>query len=345
MRHRLERFILKTWQTRGLISTLLLPLAFIYKLISGYNANKKSKSAWHCQVPVIVVGNIMIGGTGKTPVTVAICQYLQSKGWQIGVISRGYRATIKNKAHLSADDADSTYLGDEPALIHQTTGLPVAAHPQRIKAAQALLARHPETNLIIADDGLQHLALARDIEILVQDQRGTGNGRLIPAGPLREPATRLNHVDYIVNNNVKPSRINSTQVFMQLEIHHLEHLATQKIYSLQQWQQQHQNQEITAIAGIGQPDRFFTMLQNNNIQLDQTIALGDHQAISPDLLGRLDPQTILVTSKDAIKYSRPYDARIWVVHAQAQFSQNDWLEQIHQRLLALQQTKKQQANK
>ncbi len=187
MSRRLEDLMLAIWSRRGVPSTLLLPLSWLYGRLSARRLRAGARTAWKAPVPVVVVGNILVGGTGKTPVTIAVCQALQARGWHPGIVSRGYGVTVGPEPRLSDAGGDAPRLGDEPALIHTATGAPVAVHPRRARAAATLLAAHPEVDVLIADDGLQHTALARDLELIVQDGRGVGNGRLLPAGPLREP--------------------------------------------------------------------------------------------------------------------------------------------------------------
>lgn len=199
-RRTVEDLLLAVWLRRGPLSALLLPLSWLYGALSGWHLRRQQSRAWRAPIPVIVVGNLFVGGTGKTPVTLAICRQLQAGGWHPGIVSRGYGLTIGPSARLADDNGGADWLGDEPALLHQESGAPVAVHPIRTRAAQALLAAHPEVDVLLADDALQHRALARDLEIVVQDSRGTGNGRLLPAGPLREPVKRLASVDWLITN-------------------------------------------------------------------------------------------------------------------------------------------------
>ena len=166
---------------------LLWPLSQLYRALQAWHARRQRPI--HAGVPVIVVGNVIAGGAGKTPVTQAVVTYLQQHGWQPGIVSRGYgRRTTDCRQALP--DSPAHEVGDEPALLARTTGAPVFVARQRIEAVQALRAHYPATNIIVSDDGLQHLALARDIELCVFNEDGIGNGWLLPAGPLREPWPR-----------------------------------------------------------------------------------------------------------------------------------------------------------
>lgn len=200
---RLARWVMRQWQIRGWFAGLMLPLSWVTAaVVARKQAALRSHRGkpHHPGVPVVIVGNILVGGTGKTPVVIAITQYLQSRGWRPGILSRGYGVASGSEPRVGDRDLDPGTFGDEPVLINRQTGAPIAVHPRRVQAATALLQAFPDVDVLVCDDGLQHLALARDVEIVVQDQRGIGNGRLLPAGPLREPATRLQHVTAIVTN-------------------------------------------------------------------------------------------------------------------------------------------------
>jgi tetraacyldisaccharide 4'-kinase len=335
LRRRLEDSLQTIWHTRGLPSTLLLPLSCLYGVIARRRQAKQKQQAWQAPVPVIVVGNILVGGTGKTPVTEAICQFLRNHGWHPGIISRGYGAQVTTQAHLSDHRTDSSYLGDEPALLHAITKAPVAVHPRRVLAAQALLKAHPEVDVLVADDGLQHHWLARQIEIIVQDTRGTGNGRLLPAGPLREPPGRLQHADWLITQGTADDSQHTQapgQISVYLQPDIIEHLASGQRQDWAQWCVIHGQQLCSAAAGIGRPQRFFDMLRHAGLALAQTLASPDHQAPSAQALQGLPAGPILITAKDAVKYTPPHDPRLWVVHPKAVFSNPSWLDALEARL-------------
>lgn len=328
----------RQWQHGGWLSTLLRPLS---ALTAWAVARKRAaylsgaKPSYRAPVPVVVVGNVFVGGTGKTPMVIATVQGLRARGFTPGVVSRGYGVKIGPQARVGSGALDAARFGDEPALIARATGAPVCVHPKRALAAQTLLQAHPEVDVIVSDDGLQHLALARDIEIVVQDERGVGNGRLLPAGPLREPASRLGDVDVVVTNIGTAGHQAATpppadadrprQVSMWLEpgdTRQIEGGATRPLAAYAGLPL------IAAAAGIGNPERFFTTLRAAGIVLDATLPLPDHHDFADSPFRGLTADTILVTSKDAIKCATLHDARLWEVPVQAAFSDPrlfDWM--------------------
>jgi len=195
------RWLHQQWQKRGLWARLLWPFSC---LVRGYVWVKRvwyqsdSHRVYRAPVPVIVVGNLYVGGVGKTPVVIALVQQLLAMGYYPGVISRGYGVNVGPTPRVGQGEFEPQALGDEPSLISKQTHAPICVHPNRRLACQALLAAHPKVDVIVSDDGLQHLALARDLEIIVQDQRQIGNGWLLPAGPLRESPSRLHTVELVI---------------------------------------------------------------------------------------------------------------------------------------------------
>ena len=347
MSRRLEDGLLALWSRRGIASTLLLPLAWLYGGLSAQRLRKHARTAWRAPVPTLVIGNILVGGTGKTPVTIAVCQALQARGWRPGIISRGYGVTIGPQAHLSQDGATASRLGDEPALIHAATGAPVAVHPLRARAAAALLAAHPDVTVLIADDGLQHTALARDLEIIVQDGRGIGNGRLLPAGPLREPPARLAQANWLItqlaaDDTLPPTtpaspvdtRRGPSAITMRLHPENVTHLASGQTLPWDAWQAGHGGEPCSALAGIGRPERFFAMLRAAGITLARTLRVPDHQALPAEALHDFPSGPILITPKDAVKCQTPHDTRLWAVQAAPVFSDPAWFDALDQALQA-----------
>lgn len=334
MKHR-EACLHAIWRTRSLASHLLLPLSWLFAAGAAWRARQALRHAPpRAPVPVVVVGNILVGGTGKTPVVIALCKALSARGWHPGVVSRGYGTRAGAQPRLSRDGANAQRLGDEPALIARETGVPVAVHPARPRAIDALLQAHPEVNVILSDDGLQHLAMARDIEIIVQDQRGIGNGRLLPAGPLREPPNRLADADWIIENGAKaPSRPGA--IPMRLRPVRVEHLSSGRTLSWDDWLQRHAQTPCSAAAAIGQPQRFFELLSMAGLTLTHTLPLPDHHDFRDNPLRNLPPGPVLVTAKDAVKCAALGDSRLWAVHVEAAFADPDWFDALEARLQAV----------
>lgn len=342
----------RTWQTRNPISYLLYPASLITAAIvrrKRVRYQSQQELAYRSPCPVIVVGNIVVGGTGKTPVVIAICHYLQSQGWTPGIISRGYGVHIDPLQPRHAQHhAQAQDIGDEPALLTQATGAPICVHPKRALAARSLLEHYPEVNVIIADDGMQHLALARDIQIAVQDQRGVGNGWLLPAGPLRDQAQRLQEVDWLITQLGTNTPLPHTprppdalrNIVMRLHPVRVRQLHGTLSFSWPQWLLHSQGKRIAALAAIGQPQRFFHMLQTAGVTLQQTRALADHAVITQHSFAGLETDYILLTAKDAVKYTAGHDPRLYIVEVDAEFSHANWLHDLnqsvqfhHQRLL------------
>ena len=284
----------QAWLKRGLLARLLWPLSLLYAALGAARRWLYRISVFKTErvaVPVLVVGNVIAGGAGKTPVVIAIVRHLQARGLQVGVISRGYgRRTVDCRE--VTPDADARDVGDEPALIRHATAAPVFVSRRRGDAAHALLARHPRIRLIVSDDGLQHLALARDIELCVFDDRGIGNGWLLPAGPLRETWPR--RCDFVLHTGARPAfagyraerRLADHAVRRDGRCVPLSALA---------------GQPVIALAAIAQPEAFFAMLRAQGIAPVRCIALPDHH----DFDGWQPPAdvrgTLLCTEKDAVK--------------------------------------------
>lgn len=360
----LSRAIHRIWSSKGLISTLLLPLSWLTRAAVRYKItryNTQPDLVWDSPVPVVIVGNIYVGGTGKTPVVMALVNALAQRGWQPGVVSRGYGVDIGDQPHTGQGDLDPGQFGDEPALISTSTRVPVAVHPSRVRAAQALLRDYPFVDVIVADDGLQHLALGRDAEIVVQDMRGIGNGRLLPAGPLREPATKLMQVDVVVTNiqqdttrdqqqpqdtatnptdtaaqtptHSKNSSRNPARVTMTLVPHEVVHVNSGEHQPWNTWRRDYLDTPLGAVAAIGHPERFFTMLRHAGLTVAETLALPDHTAYCASTFNAFNTKTILMTSKDAVKCRSLNDDRLWAIHVTPHFSTLQWIDTLHDTLI------------
>jgi tetraacyldisaccharide 4'-kinase len=243
---------------------------------------------------------------------------LRLAGWNPGVISRGYGAQVDNITEVTIDSL-VTEVGDEPLLIAQRTGCPMMVGRKRVTSAQQLLARHPQVDVIISDDGLQHYALGRDVEILMFDQRGIGNGWLLPAGPLRESAQRRRDFTVLNSANTENVRgIGDEVVSMHLRADVLVNLQNPE---LRQSLTELQGKKILAAAGIGNPQRFFDTLTAHGLEF-KSMPLPDHFSFSPDLFKRVDAEIILITEKDAVKCRQmadlKEDPRIWLLPVSAE---------------------------
>ncbi len=292
------------WSGKSWLYLLLLPFSWLYGLISGairLSYRLGLRQSWRAPVPVVVVGNLTAGGNGKTPVVIWLVEQLQQRGIKVGVVSRGYGGKASSYPLVLNADTSPAEAGDEPVLIYQRTGASVAVAPKRSAAVQALLAS-ASPQIIITDDGLQHYALARDKEIVVIDgMRRFGNGWWLPAGPMRERATRLNTVDAVIVNG---GTADTGEIAMQLIPGEAIHLRNGNRRPLQQLS------EVVAMAGIGHPPRFFNTLVKAGVTPVKTVALADHQALSgAEIKAVAQPgQTLLMTEKDAVKYRQYADA-------------------------------------
>lgn len=245
-------------------------------------------------VPVVVVGNVIAGGSGKTPVVVALVRHLQARGLTVGVISRGYGRATKTCLEVRLNSA-ARDVGDEPAVIYRSTLAPVFVAVRRIEAARQLLLQHPTTQVIVCDDGLQHLGLHRDLEICVFDDRGVGNGWQLPAGPLREPWPRA--VDFVLHTGPQPA---FKGFCGQRKLAHYAVRADGTRTALKDIA----NQPLLALAGIAKPEQFFDMLRKKGLLLDRTLALPDHYDFDSWSSNDYKGYTVICTEKDAVKLWR-----------------------------------------
>ncbi len=293
---RLEALFTHEWRRRGWFAVMLLPLSLVYGVLTGLRRLLYTVGILRqvtLPVPVIVVGNIFIGGTGKTPFTIWLVESLRERGFHPGVISRGYGRKSDQIADVKAGST-ADEVGDEPLLIATRSGAPVMVGRARVWAARRLLALHPKVDVIIADDGLQHYALGRQIELQLSDARGVGNGWLLPAGPLREPASR--RADFYVLNGVEAH--GEHRYTMHLQGAHAEKLVDRgqrmPLAAL------HDGRRVAAVAGIGHPQRFFDMLAARGVPLSATLALPDHHDFTGNPFAGIDADVILITEKDAV---------------------------------------------
>lgn len=299
----------------------LRPLAALYLALARWNRKRRTPTqprAALLPVPVVVVGNLIVGGAGKTPTTIALVEHLRRRGWHPGIVSRGYGRQGTALTLVSAQ-TPATACGDEPLLMHLRTQAPVAVAPNRLAAARALLAAHPDVDIVLADDGLQHWPLPRDVEVLVFDGRGAGNGLALPAGPLRQQlptATEPNQL--VLYNAAQPSTPLPGAVAVR---------GLGGAVALADWwagcpgnQEQLQalasasrTRPLLATAGMADPEKFFAMLEAAGCHLDR-LPQPDHAPFRP-LPWPAGTPDVLVTEKDAVKLppGGMGDTRVWVV--------------------------------
>jgi tetraacyldisaccharide 4'-kinase len=273
----------------------------------------------HAGVPTLVVGNVSVGGTGKTPLVAWLVQELRQRGWRPGVVMRGYRGAAT--APLVVDAAtDPALCGDEAALIARATRAPVAIARRRVEAARLLVARGA-CDVLVADDGLQHWALARDLEVAVVDgARRYGNGRLLPAGPLREPVARLDSVDFVVCNGTPRGGEIGMTVAGTRAVALTDPARAVALTALA-------GRRVHAVAGIGNPERFFRLLEDAGVDVVRH-ALPDHHDYDGSELDFGDELPVLVTEKDAVKCARYAHERVYVVPVQAELPA-DFAQAVH----------------
>lgn len=314
------------WRGRDLRARLLLPISLLYRgltairrrcyqfggLRGGLRGCLRGCLRSTClPVPVVVVGNITAGGAGKTPLVIYLVEALKHAGRRPGVVSRGYGGSVSGVCEVRSDSSPDA-VGDEPLLIHQRTGCPVFVGRQRVVAGAALLQAYPDCDLILCDDGLQHYSLARDLEIAVVDRRGFGNGWLLPAGPLREPVGRLGEVDAVVSNGW-PGPAAFRMVLQSEPFRPLVKLSdgdTGPVPLEQGGRRWH------AVAGIGEPQRFFDQLSALGLVFEAHAFPDHHHYQAGDLA--FDGDAILTTEKDAVKFSGLTTLPVWVLPVSAQ---------------------------
>ncbi len=301
------------WQRLGVLAVLLYPFSLLFWLLSTVRRLSYQLGIFKTQyfkAPVLVVGNITVGGSGKTPLVIWLAVFLREKGFRPGVVARGYRGKASSWPQQVRPDSDPTAVGDEAVLMAQRTGCPVCVGPNRPAAVQALL-EHTNCDVVISDDGMQHYAMARDLEVAVIDgQRRFGNGLLLPAGPLREPVGRLKKVDLVISNG----QANSGEFAMTM--------SGPKLYLLNDERSledisRFEGTRVRAIAGVGNPQRFFDVLRQYGL-IVEAHPFPDHHAYTENDLAFGDDLPLLMTEKDAVKCRRIFHGEAWVVRVEAQ---------------------------
>ncbi|WP_076418660.1 tetraacyldisaccharide 4'-kinase [Colwellia sp. UCD-KL20] len=332
------RLIEKVWfkkhQAKWLVVPLLLPITLLFFILTSLRRffyQIGLLKACKVSAPIIIVGNIGIGGNGKTPVVIFLIEQCLKLGLNVGVVSRGYGGKAPHYPYLLDKKSTADEAGDEPILIYKRCQIPVVVGSDRVAAARLLIEQG--CNIIIADDGLQHYKLARDIELIIVDaKRKFGNGLLLPAGPLREGAWRLNTVDYVIFNQPSvPEKLQKGQLVMNNRLNCLDmvlcpqfvcNVKTREKISLQLFIKQYK--KVNAMAGIGDPERFFTTLRNQKFEVENALGFVDHHHFTENDLNHF-PSSIplLMTEKDAVKCQAFAKAHWWYVPVGAEFSEQE----------------------
>ncbi len=304
------------WYRRHPAGLLLLPLSWLFHALVllrrlAYQTGMFKQQA--VATPVIVVGNITVGGTGKTPLVIWLIELLKKEGYKPGIISRGYGGHARTWPQQVRPDSDPYMVGDEPVLLAQRCDCPIAVGPDRVATARALL-DHSPCDILVSDDGLQHYALARDIEIIVIDGiRRFGNNRCLPSGPLREPVKRLNEADFRVVNGLASRgeyamELNGTRLVNMLD--------SRMTRELSDWA----GQRVHAVAGIGNPQHFFSSLSRAGLDLESH-PFPDHHAYQQGDLVFSDDHPVVMTEKDKVKCLRYADSRFWYLPVEARLDE------------------------
>jgi tetraacyldisaccharide 4'-kinase len=303
------------WYTRSPWLMLLTPLSLVFRVIVSLRRlayQSGIRRSTRVSLPVIIVGNITVGGTGKTPLVAWLAKYLRRKGYKPGIVSRGYGGHADSWPQQVRPDSDPCVVGDEAVLLAAMTHCPMAVAPDRVAAAIALI-EHSDCDVILSDDGLQHYALQRDIEIAVIDGvRRFGTGFLIPAGPLREPVSRLQEVDLVVINGLGNGQEHLMRM-IQGDAHNL--LDPDQVRALTDFS----SQTVHAVAGIGHPERFFQSLQQAGLQLEPH-SFPDHYQYQPGDIRFGDDRPVIMTEKDAVKCRHFAAENDWYIPVEARMT-------------------------
>ena len=319
----------RLWYGPSWLSVPLLPFSLLYGtafLVRRWAYRRGLRKTHHFPVPVIVVGNITAGGTGKTPLVIWLAEHLKKLGYRPGIVSRGYGGKASRWPQQVRPDSDPVVVGDEAVLLAGRARCPMCVAPDRVAAVKALL-EHTDCNIVISDDGLQHLAMGRDLEILVVDgSRGLGNGRLLPAGPLRESDSRLEQVDLVVSNGpwlewVPRMSVTAARVRPLAggdRVHDLSEAAGQKVH---------------AVAGIGNPHRFFDLLAGHGLEVVPH-PFSDHHVFHPRDLEFEPDLPVVMTEKDAVKCRRFAGRNHWFVEIDVTPDEN-FVHRLNRKLRSL----------
>ncbi len=326
----LAEHLQRIWYGRSPTALWLLPLAWLFCALAGLRRRLYRHGLLRAQrlpAPVIVVGNITVGGTGKTPLVAWLAARLREAGFRPGLIARGHGGTARSWPQQVRRDSDPRVVGDEPVLLARLTGCPMAVGPDRVEAARQLL-DHSDCDILLSDDGLQHYRLGRDLEIAVLDGvRRLGNGFCLPAGPLREPPSRLREVDFVVTQGL-PGR---GEYGFKLRPAALVSLAgPARREPLEDWR----GRRVHAVAGIGHPQRFFELLRRAGLEVVEHPFPDHHPFTAEDRSVIADGDPVIMTAKDAVKWSRLADEGDWYLDTEITVDERLW-PLIEKRLRAL----------
>lgn len=306
---------------------ILWPLSKIFSWLAAQRRHHLQRVQTVLPVAVVVVGNISVGGTGKTPLLCELAEKLSQRGKRVGIISRGYGGSYNGQPLWVQKTDEASLVGDEPLLIARLTQCPVVIAHDRLAAARFLI-EHAALDIILSDDGLQHYALPRTVEIAVLDgKRGIGNGFCLPAGPLRESASRLKEVDFVVVNGATSHTFNSAQLVTQLIPEHWVNIGNGDMLPLEKLPE---SPCVHAVAGIGNPQRFFDTLRSLGLNIIEHTFPDHHVFTSMDI--RFDDNfPIVMTEKDAVKCSRFAQHHCYALHVKMPLT-TQWLSQLITRI-------------
>ena len=314
MQQIIHQSTLKFWRKHNLVHIILRPLSWLFYGISLWRRQRQKASAYTATVPIIVVGNIGVGGNGKTPFVVSLVRILKEAGYRVGIVSKGYGRRYPRTTMLVDHSMPASLVGDEVAMMWRRTETVTALASKRSDACRVLEAYG--CDVIVCDDGLQDYSINRDIEVLMYTDEGLGNQQLLPIGPLREPLNRRKSVDYCVRQSIGQPQKNEQQHLMNYHIDSIYHHATEEIMPRTKWQTM---VKPVAISAIGNPSRFQRLLMDANIEAE-AINLPDHANIANEMLQQHSQSTILITEKDAIKLTSRTQKNIWVVSIRVSFN-------------------------
>ena len=314
---------MKHWQRRGAVAWLLWPPSLVFGVFAGIRRffyRLRILKSEHPGIPVIVVGNLTAGGSGKTPLVLWLAEHLREQRWKPGIVSRGYGGSTQTPMAVTIA-SDPAEVGDETVLLARRSGCPVWVAPDRVAACRALRTENPDCDVLIGDDGLQHYALRRDLEICVVDARGFGNGFLQPAGPLREPRSRLSSVGAVVAHGKAPVG------GYKMELHGdklVRFTDAREVRTLKSFA----GQAVHAVAGIGDPNRFFLQLARAGLKVTPH-PFPDHHTFRAEDLQFADGAPVVMTEKDAVKCKRFAQAHHWVFPVSASLDPafGQWLQE------------------